>query len=211
MAAKEPPNHDDPGQPNPPADQIGSDVDAEGEEETDIYHMDQQLQDAVHRAYSGEDAEEDGDNGANADASYGGEGGSDNGEDNEETAPVGAVKLPGNDDPSDEEEAESDTADADGDPAFEDDNDQPASEHSESESEVDEEWEAESNGREDEDPEADIRSRSNCLCVGHLPEPRIWIKVESLTKAQILRSRRRARSWRGFRRMAYLRCLWRSL
>ncbi|KAJ5102575.1 Acyl-CoA N-acyltransferase [Penicillium argentinense] len=162
MAATEPPVNQDPGKLDPPADQIDSDLDAEGEEETDLYQMDQQLQDAVHRAYSGEVAEEDADTttgGARTGTSHAQDGGED-----DETAPVGAVK--GLNEEEDSSEAESGMADADGDvdSAFEDDQDQDASngESSDSESAADEEdWEAESNGREDAD--TDNRSRVICL------------------------------------------------
>jgi histone acetyltransferase SAS3 len=157
MAATVPPANDNPGKLDSPADQVDSDIDAEGEEETDLYQMDQQLQDAVHRAYSGEEAEENGDSAdgdamrddANSDRQSG---------DNDETEPVGAVKIPDEDASSEDEDA-----DADGDPAFEDDNDRDASnaESSEGESEPEEDWEAESNGGEDAD--ADIRSRANCM------------------------------------------------
>lgn len=169
MAAKGPPDSEDPGHLDPPPDQVGSDLDAEGEEETDLYEMDQQLQDAVHRSYSGEDGEEDAERGAEAEASFGDAEGSGNSAENDDTAPVGAVKLAGDDEASDEEDAdgEYESADGDVDPAFEDDNDQQASEHSDSESEADEEWEAESNGHEDEDVEADVRSRTNCMYVAY--------------------------------------------
>ena len=157
-----PPLLEDLDQLDPPADQADSDLDAEGEEETDLYQMDQQLQDAVHRAYTGEEAEENDDSGADEAV------GSDrvaNGGDNDDTEPVGAVKLPENEDSSDDndDDAESQTAgtaDGDGDPAFEEENGQEESESSDSESEA-EEWEAESNGHEDGD--AEIRSRSNCM------------------------------------------------
>ena len=161
MAATVPPANDNPGKLDSPADQIDSDIDAEGEEETDLYHMDQQLQDAVHRAYSGEEAEDNGDSAdseamrddANSDQLSG---------DNDETEPVGAVKVPDDEASSEEEDADAD-ADADADPAFEDENDRDASnaESSEGESEAEEDWEAESNGGEDAD--ADIRSRANCM------------------------------------------------
>ncbi|KAJ5224026.1 hypothetical protein N7468_008568 [Penicillium chermesinum] len=162
MAAKGPPDNEDPGQLDPPIDQIGSDLDAEGEEETDIYQMDQQLQDAVHRSYSGEDKEDGEDDDypdAEARDEYNGGEVRSNSAENEETAPVGAVKLPESENSSSEDE------DADGDPAFEE-NERQASEHSESESEAEEEWEAESNGPEDDDAEADIRSRTNCIYCG---------------------------------------------
>ncbi|OQE25562.1 hypothetical protein PENSTE_c006G04421 [Penicillium steckii] len=160
MAATEPPVNEDPGKLDPPVDQVDSDLDAEGEEETDLYHMDQQLQDAVHRAYTGEAAEEDGND---EEPRLGETNALVDGED-DETEPVGAVKVMDNDASSG---AESEAADADGeaDSAFEEDNDRDASavEASESDSagEEEEDWEAESNGHEDGD--ADNRSRVICM------------------------------------------------
>ena len=145
---------------DPPTDAMDSDQDAEGEEETDFYHMDQQLQNAVHRAYSGEAAGE----GTKVDDDRDAEGEPDieavmDG-DNDETEPVGAVKLPDEAAQSSDNDEDVD-AEAEADPAFEDqsgsDND-----GSESSSQAsDEEWEAESNGH--EDAEAEIPSRSNCM------------------------------------------------
>lgn len=156
MAATVPPVNEDPGKLDPPADQVDSDLDAEGEEETDIYQMDQQLQDAVHRAYTGEVAEENDDSGAEGDVSRDTARSEQNGGDIDDTEPVGAVKLPEDDAEFEDEDAESEAADADADPAFEDERD----ESGESESEA-EDWEAESNGHEDAD--ADIRSHTNCM------------------------------------------------
>lgn len=161
-----PPANDDPDKLDPPADQADSDLDAEGEEETDLYEMDQQLQNAVHQSYSGEVDEENGHHGINGGVLSRATNGGQNG-DNDETEPVGAVKLPDGDDdndddaPSENDDGESGTADGDVDPAFEEENDQAASESSESESEAEEDWEAESNGRED----ADIDTRSGALCM----------------------------------------------
>jgi histone acetyltransferase SAS3 len=149
----------------PPADVVDSDQDAEGEEETDLYQMDQQLQDAVHRAYSVEVAEEVDSTGREEDKDADGEQDSDvdlNG-DNNETEPVGAVKLPkgrpslGN----------GDAVDADGDTAFENqsDSDQDASgtgSSSRDSDEDDEEWDGESNDR--DDVEVDNHTvRGNCM------------------------------------------------
>ena len=156
MAATVPPANDEPGKLDPPVDTADSDLDAEGEEETDLYEMDQQLQDAVHRAYTGE-ADEDGPDEAADEQNTRARtlNGEDDG-DNDEAEPVGAVKLP-----DEEEYAESETADADGDPVFEEnDRDASEAESSDHESEA-EDWEAESNDR--EDVEIDIRSRANCL------------------------------------------------
>ncbi|CAI7631964.1 unnamed protein product [Penicillium glandicola] len=161
MAATVPPANDEPGKLNPPVDPADSDLDAEGEEETDLYEMDQQLQDAVHRAYTGEvdeDGPEDAADGNNS--SINGLNGEDD-DDNDEAEPVGAVKLPDDDAGSEEDYAESETADADADPGFEaNDRDASEPESSDHESEA-EDWEAESNGR--EDIETDIRSGSNCV------------------------------------------------
>ncbi|KAJ5109003.1 hypothetical protein N7456_005678 [Penicillium angulare] len=163
MAATVPPANEDPGQLDPPpADQADSDLDAEGEEETDLYQMDQQLQNAVHRAYSGEDGEENNASGVEEAKSPSARRAQNSG-DNDETEPVGAVKLPNDDSSSVDEDAESataGTADGDGDPAFEEEHEREVSESSESESEA-EEWEAESNGHEDGD--AEIRSHTNCI------------------------------------------------
>ncbi|KAJ5202747.1 hypothetical protein N7449_004826 [Penicillium cf. viridicatum] len=164
MAATVPPANDEPGKLDPPVDPTDSDLDAEGEEETDLYEMDQQLQDAVHRAYTGEvdeDGPEEGANGNNS--SVNGLNGEeeDDDDDNDEAEPVGAVKLPDDDAGSEEDYAESETADADADPGFEaNDRDASEPESSDHESEA-EDWEAESNGG--EDVETDIRSGSNCL------------------------------------------------
>lgn len=167
MAATGPPVNEDPGKLDPPVDQVDSDLDAEGEEETDLYHMDQQLQDAVHRAYTGEVAEEDGSDEHGETARLGETNAPVDGED-DETEPVGAVKVMDDDASSGaESEAADADADADGeaDSAFEDDNDRDvsAAEPSESDSagEEEEEWEAESNGQED----ADTDNRSRVICM----------------------------------------------
>ncbi|KAJ5567254.1 hypothetical protein N7535_006560 [Penicillium sp. DV-2018c] len=159
MAATVPPINDEPGKLDPSVDPADSDLDAEGEEETDLYEMDQRLQDAVHRAYTGEVDEDDHEeavNGKNPGAN-GLNGGNDD-DDNDEAEFVGAVKLPDDDAGSEEEYAESETADADADPGFEVDASEPESTDHESGAE---DWEAESNGRDDAD--VDIRSRANCL------------------------------------------------
>ncbi|KAI2730701.1 hypothetical protein CBS147332_2553 [Penicillium roqueforti] len=160
MAATVPPANDESGKLDPPVDPADSDLDAEGEEETDLYEMDQRLQDAVHRAYTGE-VDEDGPDetadGKNGSIKFNGE----DDDDNDGAEPVGAVKLPDDDAGSEEDYAESETADADADPGFEaNERDASEPESSDHESEA-EDWEAESNGR--EDVETDIRSGSNCL------------------------------------------------
>ncbi|GFF41615.1 histone acetyltransferase mst2 [Aspergillus udagawae] len=158
---------DDP-ETRPPADMVDSDQDAEGEEETDLYEMDQQLQNAVHRAYSGETA--DGVQDADYDEDEDAEGEPDtelniNG-DNDDAEPVGAVKIPDAAGSLDNDDAASAAADAEDDPAFENpsDSDAPAASSSSSESEADEEWEAESNSR--EDAEVDTTVRGNCIYCG---------------------------------------------
>ncbi|PYI06418.1 putative histone acetyltransferase [Aspergillus sclerotiicarbonarius CBS 121057] len=163
-----PPANDD-SELRTPVDMVDSDQDAEGEEETDLYQMDQQLQDAVHRAFTGEAAEEaaTGDPGDDQDA----EGEPDtemnlDGDQND-AEPVGAVKLPQNGPAADDEEAASGTADADADPAFDNqsDSDQEASRSSSSSQESDdEEWEGESNDH--EDAEAETLVRGNCIFCG---------------------------------------------
>lgn len=162
MAATVPPVDEHAGKLGPSADPMDSDMDAEGEEETDLYDMDQQLQDAVHRAFNGEVAEEDGDSAVGEIARDANR--EQNGGDNDETEPVGAVKLPDEDgsESSEGEDADYEAVDADADPAFDEDNDREASESDSSDaSEAEEDWEAESNGREDAD--TDIRSRATCM------------------------------------------------
>ena len=144
---------------------VDSDLDAEGEEESDVYQMDAQLQDAVHRAYAGDageesknhqirndqptkepDAEGETDIEVNTDGPT------------EESEPVGAVKQSGDDASFGDEEVASDALDIDADPAFEN-NESSSSDASDAEGEED--WEAESNGA--EDAEADNISRGNCM------------------------------------------------
>ncbi|KAL4891928.1 hypothetical protein BDV59DRAFT_60891 [Aspergillus ambiguus] len=146
----------------PPADAVDSDQDAEGEEETDLYQMDQQLQDAVHRAYSGEVAEEAANAANDEDLDAEGEPDTELGLIGEtvDAEPVGAVKLP-------DDAPAVDNEDADADPVFEShsDSEQEASGSSSSSGESDEEWEGESNDR--EDAEADNNTvRGNCIFCG---------------------------------------------
>ncbi|KAF7592456.1 hypothetical protein BBP40_000237 [Aspergillus hancockii] len=170
MPATAPPADDDT-EMRPLADVVDSDQDAEGEEETDLYQMDQQLQDAVHRAYSVEIAEEVDGTGRGEDKDVEGERDPDmdsSGE-NDETESVGVVELL-KDRPSLDNE---DEVDADGDPAFENqsDSDQDASgsgsssRDSDEDDEDDEEWEGESNDR--DDVEVDNHTvRGNCIFCG---------------------------------------------
>ncbi|BCS01205.1 putative histone acetyltransferase [Aspergillus luchuensis] len=167
MPAIVPLANDDPGSKTP-ADMVDSDQDAEGEEETDLYQMDQQLQDAAHRAFTGEAADDTatGDLGEDQDA----EGEPDNemslvGDQND-TEPVGAVKVPQNGQSADDDDAASEAADAEADPAFENqsDSDQEAHHSSSSSQESDEEWEGESNDH--EDAEAETTVRGNCIFCG---------------------------------------------
>lgn len=156
------------------ADVVDSDQDAEGEEETDLYQMDAQLQNAVHRAYSGEVAEEtdnrhvgNHETAEDADAEGEPDPEANTGGGNDDTEPVGAVKLPEDAQSSDNEDPASETVDADADadaegeadPAFEN-NDSSAASSSE-ESDADEDWEGESPGR--EDAKADIAGQGNCM------------------------------------------------
>ena len=160
-----PPANDDP-EPKTPADMMDSDQDAEGEEETDLYQMDQQLQDAVHRAFTGEAAEDAATDDPGDDQDAEGEPDTElilDGDQND-AEPVGAVKLPENGSAVDDEEAASGAADADADPAFDNqsDSDQEASRSSSSSQESDdEEWEGESNDH--EDAEAETLVRGNCM------------------------------------------------
>lgn len=163
MPATLPPANDVPEVDNPPTDVMDSDQDAEGEEETDFYHMDQQLQNAVHRAYSGEVAAEETTN-KPVDDDRDAEGEPDNEAimdgDNDETEPVGAVKLPDEAAQSSDNDEDAD-ADAEADPAFEHQSGSD-NEGSDSSSQAsDEEWEGESNGH--DDVEVEIPSRSNCM------------------------------------------------
>lgn len=131
--------------------EVDSDQDAEGEEETDMYQMDAQLQNAVHQEYSGEMAEE----GENRQAgNYEPAGDADADRAPEEA--VGAVKRPGDASSSEGDDAVSEGPDADADPAFENDG---SSSNDESDAE-EEDWEGESN---DHDDAADNAGRGNCM------------------------------------------------
>ncbi|KAL2819525.1 hypothetical protein BJX63DRAFT_382293 [Aspergillus granulosus] len=145
----------------PRMENIDSDQDAEGEE-TDLYQMDQQLQDAVHRAYTGEVAAETGVTEFDEDLDAEGEDDPDvipNGE-IDEAEPVGAVKVPeGASSPNNEDDAEGED-----DPEFNEnsDSEREAESSSSSSRDSDEEWEAESNGR--AEVEADHNTvRGNCI------------------------------------------------
>lgn len=154
---------------NPQVNLVVGDRDAEGgAEETDLHRMDQQLQEAVQRAYSGEEAEVeevepapqtkvDGEQPTES---------ADAGRDNDESEPVGAVKLPDGPMSSDDEDAASETADADAaDPPYENDNQSDKENGTDSSTQGsdvgEEEWEAESNGHEDR--EADNPAHANCM------------------------------------------------
>ncbi|KAL4808399.1 hypothetical protein BDV18DRAFT_134877 [Aspergillus unguis] len=140
---------------------VDSDQDAEGEE-TDLYQMDQQLQDAVHRAYSGEVAAETGT--ADIDEDLDAEGELDydhfpNGE-VDEAEPVGAVKIPDGAPSLNNDDDDAD-ADADEDPEFHEQSDSEGEAISSS-SNSGEEWEEESNGH--AEAEADNNTvRGNCI------------------------------------------------
>lgn len=146
------------------AEAVDSELDAEGEEETDVYQMDAQLQDAIHRAYSGDVGEGSRNhqvrngqpaNGPDAEGELETEGNA--GGHAEENEPVVAVKRPGDDASSGDEDVASDAVDADADPAFEN-SESSSSEASDAEGD---DWEGESNGR--EDAEADNVGRGNCM------------------------------------------------
>ncbi|RAL17565.1 putative histone acetyltransferase [Aspergillus homomorphus CBS 101889] len=176
MPATVPPVNDDRDK-KAPADPVDSDRDAEGEEETDLYQMemDQQLQDAVHRALLGDPVE-------NAAATDSGDDQDAEGEPDPEidvngalldADPVGAVKIPKQAPAVDDDDAVSGPADADADA-----DEEPGSEnHSDSEQdqdasssspgssqESDDEWEGESNDH--EDAEAENTVRGNCIFCG---------------------------------------------
>lgn len=141
----------------------------EEELETDAHQMDQQLQEAVQRAYSGEEAEEAGtgpagdmeDNGEYYSATD-----ADADGDNDESEPVGAVKLPDGSGLSDADDADYEPADEEAaDPPYKDDDpdDQIKRSTSSSDSEAgEEEWEAESNNHEDGD-DAVNTAPANCM------------------------------------------------
>lgn len=163
MPATLPPASDVPVMDNPPTDVVDSDQDAEGEEETDFYQMDQQLQNAVHRAYSGEVAAEGNINKLPEEDEKDAEGEPDieavlDG-DNDDTEPVGAVKLP---DEAAQLSDNNDDADADAevDPEFEQ---RSVSEVSSSQGFEDEDWKGEHNAHDDEDAEAENGAHSNCM------------------------------------------------
>ena len=146
---------------------VGDQDAAREEEETDLRRMDQQLQEAVHRAYSGEDAEEaerevtaftelDGEQGSDTDADG----------DYDESEPVGAVKLPDGPNVSDDEEAASEAVDGDdADPLYENENQSDKGDESTSssrESGVDEdEWVGDS--RQHGEGDAGNLVRANCM------------------------------------------------
>lgn len=164
MSATLPPANDVPEMDNPPADMMDSDQDAEGEEETDFYQMDQQLQDAVHRAEENtmnNDEDRDADGEPDIEAILDG--------DNDETEPVGAVKLPDeaaqSSDNDEDEDADADAdADAEADPVFENRSasDRAGSSSSSQASDAEEEeWDGESNIH--EDAELGNILRNNCM------------------------------------------------
>ncbi|KAJ9295728.1 hypothetical protein DTO271G3_5751 [Paecilomyces variotii] len=175
MAATAPATYDDDTKLDPQADVVDSDQDAEGEEDTDLYQMDQQLQNAVHKAASGHD-DDDASQAGHQDDAQNDEPRENKGKDvarplqeeeDDETAPVGAVKLPDGQANSDSEDAESDAGDADA--AFEDESNEgngkseSGSGSDESDAE-EEEWEAESN--DGDDAEGDKPGRGNCIFCG---------------------------------------------
>ncbi|KAL2005766.1 hypothetical protein VTN00DRAFT_10259 [Thermoascus crustaceus] len=170
MAATVPATEDDT-KVNPQPDVVDSDQDAEGEEDTDLYQMDQQLQDAVHKSVSCEQSDEE--EAAEVEAGQEAKGEEQQGNDKDEgvelpdaeeddAEAVGAVKLP-------EGEANSDSEDGEADAPFENESNEdngksePDSSSDESDAE-EEEWEAESNDHEDVD--AEKSGRGNCIFCG---------------------------------------------
>lgn len=162
MAATVPATEDDT-KVNPQSDVVDSDQDAEGEEDPDLYQMDQQLQDAVHKSVSCEQAAEVE---AGEEAKREEQQGNDKDEgvelpdaEEDDAEAVGAVKLP-------EGEAKSDSEDGEADAPFEhesnEDNGKSEPDSSSDESDAEEEeWEAESNDHEDVD--AEKSGRGNCM------------------------------------------------
>jgi histone acetyltransferase SAS3 len=180
----------------PRAENIDSDQDAEGEE-TDLYQMDQQLQDAVHRAYTGEVAGETGSTEFDEDLDAEGEEDPDvipNGV-VDEAEPVGAVKIPeGASSPNNEDDAE-----AEDDPEFNEnsDSEREAESSSSSSRDSDEEWEAESNGG--AEVEGDHNTvRGNCMYVYFMfrcaAQKTNGIGVDSATKTKIMTRARSTKS-----------------
>ncbi|KAN0071387.1 hypothetical protein V8E54_010818 [Elaphomyces granulatus] len=181
MAAAVPATYDDTVL-NLETDAVDSDQDAEGEEDTDLYQMDQQLQDAVHKANSREQIEE----GkfpaeteamkyskSNVHASGGGDDESKSAEIEADGEVVGPVKLPEGQENIDSDDSESEADDAEADAAFENDsNNEDAKsvtnsntdDSDEEEEEEEEEWEAESN--EHDEAEGDKMGPGNCIFCG---------------------------------------------
>lgn len=155
-------------------DAINSDQDAEGEEDTDLYQMDQQLQDAVHKADSGDRIE-----GGEIETMKhcksnvhlgGGDNESKSAEVEADSEAVGAVKVPEGQENIDSDDSESEADDVEADAAFENDsNNEDAKsgtnsnteDSDEEEEEEEEEWEAESN--EHDEAEGDRMGPGNCM------------------------------------------------
>ncbi|KAL1965042.1 hypothetical protein VTN77DRAFT_6102 [Rasamsonia byssochlamydoides] len=152
MAATMPATYDDP-RTNPQTDVVDSDQDAEGEEDPDLYEMDQQLQDAVHKADAGEQAEDDE---AAVESEPTDEAESEEEEprslDDDDDEFVDTVKTRKGKRRAASARLGSEAEDADGDVAYD-----------ESDGEA-EEWEAESSDH--DEAEADKSSRGNCIFCG---------------------------------------------
>ncbi|EED24378.1 histone acetyltransferase, putative [Talaromyces stipitatus ATCC 10500] len=167
MAAIMPASHEELGVSSHADDRVDSDQDAEGEEDTDLYQLDQELQSAVQKADAG-DAEE-----ATAE--------SDSGEDNQSEEDY--AEQANDDDAVSENEygietprrprrgrrsaavsSKADDDESDPDVAFGNGDAHSDSESNESDGEA-EDWEAESNGK-DENEDADKLLRSNCIFCG---------------------------------------------
>ncbi|PCG91316.1 Zinc finger, PHD-type [Penicillium occitanis (nom. inval.)] len=174
MAAIMPASHEELGVNSHVDDRVDSDQDAEGEEDTDLYQMDQELQSAVQKADAGSAVEED-EPTAESDAAE-----DDNKSEEEDYADQvndDAVSRESENDydetprrprrgrrsaaissKSDDEESDPDVAYGNGDARSDSDSESNASDREA------EDWEAESNGNDEND--ADKLIRSNCIFCG---------------------------------------------
>jgi histone acetyltransferase SAS3 len=165
MAATVPANHDDL-RMNSTTALVDSDQDAEGEEDTDLYQMDQQLQSAVQKADVSDHAEEDGVGmeQETADTSKSADEEDDDAEedpsDSDDDEAVGAVKLRKRRLSAETEDLASDAEDGEADSAFENGSEAKSISDSSSEAEA-EDWEVESNDHDEIDGAKS--SRGNCM------------------------------------------------
>jgi hypothetical protein len=160
MAAIMPAPHEELGV-NSPADLLDSDQDAEGEEDTDLYQLDQELQSAVQKA---DDAVEDDDE-PTAESDFAEENRS-----GDESAEDVASRDHENDDEFEVSQklrrgrrgADASKSDGEESDAFENGLDSHSESNSNESDQEAEDWEAESNGKE-EDHDGDKIVRSNCM------------------------------------------------